>query len=34
MEKKNKKEWIKNAIIVFLVIMLIFTFCSDSIMNM
>ena len=35
MEKlRNRKEWIKNAIIIFLIVMLILTFCSDSIMNM
>ena len=34
MEKKKRKEWIKNAIIIFLVVMLILTFCSDTIMNM
>lgn len=34
MEKNKRKEWIKNAIIIFLVVMLILTFCSDTIMNM
>ena len=34
MDKKKRKEWIKNAIIIFLVVMLILTFCSDTIMNM
>lgn len=35
MEKiRNRKEWIKNAIIIFLIVLLILTFCSDSIMNM
>ena len=33
-QKKVKKEWVKNAIIIFLVVMLILTFCSDTIMNM
>ena len=32
--KKSKKEWIKNAIIIFLIVMLVLTFCSDSIMNL
>lgn len=32
--KKSRKEWIKNALIIFLVIMLVLTFCSDTIMNM
>lgn len=31
---KSRKEWVKNALIIFLVIMLILTFCSNSIMNM
>lgn len=31
---RNRKEWIKNAIIIFLIVLLILTFCSDSIMNM
>ena len=34
MEKNKRKEWLKNAIIIFLVVMLILTFCSDTIMNM
>ncbi|MBE5937553.1 MAG: HlyD family efflux transporter periplasmic adaptor subunit [Lachnospiraceae bacterium] len=34
MDKNKRKDWIKNAIIIFLVVMLILTFCSDSIMNM
>lgn len=33
-KKKNRKEWIKNALIIFLLIMLVLTFCSDTIMNM
>lgn len=32
-EKKNKREWIKTAAIVFLTIMLILTFFSNTIMN-
>lgn len=32
-EGKNKREWIKNAVIVFLVIMLLLTFFSNTIMN-
>lgn len=32
-ENKKKKDWVKNAIIIFLVIMLILTFCSNTIMN-
>ena len=35
MEKiRNRKDWIKNAIIIFLIVMLVLTFCSDSIMNL
>lgn len=33
-KKKNRKEWIKNAIIIFLVVMLVLTFCSNTIMNL
>ena len=32
-EKKNKREWIKTAAIVFLSIMLVLTFFSNTIMN-
>ncbi len=34
--KKNKtrKEWVKNLLIVFLAVMLVLTFCSNTIMNM
>lgn len=35
MEKeKKRREWIKNALIIFLVVMLVLTFCSNTIMNM
>lgn len=35
MEKeKKRREWIKNALIIFLVLMLVLTFCSNTIMNM
>ncbi len=34
MDRNKRKDWIKNAIIVFLVVMLVLTFCSDTIMNM
>lgn len=33
MEEKKKREWVKNAIIVFLVVMLILTLCSNTIVN-
>ena len=33
-EKKIKrKEWVKTAAIIFLIIMLVLTFCSNTIMN-
>ncbi|MCQ2519766.1 MAG: HlyD family efflux transporter periplasmic adaptor subunit [Lachnospiraceae bacterium] len=33
MEQKNKREWVKNAIIIFLIVMLILTLFSNTIMN-
>lgn len=33
MEENKKKDWVKNAIIIFLVIMLLLTFFSNTIMN-
>ena len=32
-ENNNKREWVKNAAIIFLTIMLILTFFSNTIMN-
>ena len=33
MEEKNKRGWIKNVIIIFLIIMLLLTLFSNTIMN-